>query len=629
MAILGRPARAPRGRRWISSIALASLLLAWAPGRCPAQDADGTRYGISKQMRMAIEMYEKGDDLDAMDRFMEILVKGDPAERPMANQYLNLITQRMAIGSKIDGRPPSGPAVIEQVGPRRPVVVEESVDGAPRRGAPPTRLDPVHEPERSVRRLSKSDREMMKREIEGKIRNRTRVLLQQLRKYQDLRVRMANSRLPRAIGIPSSLIYSSGVQFRKESAKILETLTHLVFSLGATQVVLLPERAVLGDAKILDMRRTMGISSHLLKAGIAPARVRANLLSSQVDIPRDMRDFEGMLLLFVYNQPLTLTADTPIGAERGPPVSLGVSPSLLDPRKGEGSIIEFSVMDPPAGLMIWRFQLVGPGAKPGSDMVVLQEVKGSAPVFHQIYWNGRRKYFGPPLPAGRYECVLSATDMRNRTHKRHSWITVEGPAPVAAAKPKSARRPAAVEDMEAPRPSVRRKTIKRRPKRRKKPRRRTKRRKRKVASKTIRSEPSRSKPLAAKGPPDASPAAGGGGAGAAPAASPPGRKSARSGTVNYKVEFNRNTANVTAQGENIIGYAADAMHYYPLDNINLVGYAYSGESVPGQLATRRADLVERLLKERHGMADRKFQKQTKVVEHESFKVEIYIVQASQ
>ena len=75
----------------------------------------------------------------------------------------------------------------------------------------------------------------MKKEIEGKIRSRARVLLGRLRRYEDVTLKMANSRLPRAIGIPPSLLFNEGTRFNKGAGKVLKILSDLVFSLGATQ----------------------------------------------------------------------------------------------------------------------------------------------------------------------------------------------------------------------------------------------------------------------------------------------------------------------------------------------------------------------------------------------------------
>ena len=93
--------------------------------------------------------------------------------------------------------------------------------------------------------------------------------------------------------------------------------------------------------------------------------------------------------------------------------------------------------------------------------------------------------------------------------------------------------------------------------------------------------------------------------------------------------FEKNTSNITREGDNILQRVADTMHYYPLDNINLVGYSYTGESDPDQLAIRRAQLVSKLLVERHGMKRERIQVDTKSVDYETAKVEIYIVAGGQ
>ena len=615
-----------------------------------SEDADA---GFSKSMRLAIDLYKRGLDLDAMDRFMEILVKGDPSERPVANEYLNLITKRMAVGTRIDQRTPSGPTTVEKVPPGagpRPGTLQPTTDRFVGE-APPAKFpekapgEPAEGDDslsRSQGTLSRSDRALMKKEIEDKIRNRSQVLLGQLRRYEDISVRMANTRLPRAIGLPPELLFDSATNFKKDADKILGLLGDLAFSLGATQIVILPEGAILNESKVLHMRRTMAISSSLMRAGISPPRIRVNLLSTQVDVPRDMNNFKGILLFFVYNQPLTLSSEDELGSQAGPPISLGASPGTIDPEKGEGSIIEFSVVETPAGLMSWRFQLMGPGEKAADDMVPLQEVKGSAPVFHQIYWNGRSKYFGKTLTPGRYECILTATDMKNRSNKKRIWVTVEGvpPAPppaAAAAKPAAAPAaaappPAELEPSAEEAPPVRARAID--PARaRSGSRTRSARAAARLArlgrtAKGAKSRSTRKVPVATEESKAPTAEVGPHAAPAATAAAEPAPK-ARSGAVNYQVIFTRNTPNITRDGENILARVADTMHYYPLDNINLVGYAYAGETEPEKLASQRADLVAKLLIERHGMKSERIRVSKKVVDNESYKVEIYIVAGGQ
>jgi len=88
------------------ALALAFLGLAGTSG---AQEEEDHRpaSAMSRQMKLGIHFYEKGEDIQAMDRFLDVLSKGDPSERALANEYINLITQRMNSGAKVPRHPPS------------------------------------------------------------------------------------------------------------------------------------------------------------------------------------------------------------------------------------------------------------------------------------------------------------------------------------------------------------------------------------------------------------------------------------------------------------------------------------------------------------------------------------------
>lgn len=85
------------------------------------EDGEDSGTGQSRAMKTAIMFYEKGDDMQAMDRFMDILVKGDPGERASANEYLNLITHRMNVGSKDFKRPAPPPSTQVETDGNEPV----------------------------------------------------------------------------------------------------------------------------------------------------------------------------------------------------------------------------------------------------------------------------------------------------------------------------------------------------------------------------------------------------------------------------------------------------------------------------------------------------------------------------
>ncbi len=399
-----------------------------------AEEEDGGA-GLSRPMRNAVRLYEQGEDIQAMDRFMEILTKGEPSERSMANEYINLITHRMNSGGG-GGEAPAPKTRATVAAPETISAGEaarsgrapgfDSIDADSARLA--TRKKPAPARARADDDMPATNKALMRKEIRARLRSAVEKSLADIKSADGVRVVMRENGDPEAIGIPTPLLFQSGVAFQPGASALLNPLTKLVFALGTTQAVILPEGTAIGDARILDMRRTMGISSHLFNAGVAPPRVHVNLLNTQVDIPKALSDFKGVVVVFVYNQPLNLVVESAVGDDLGPPISLGVYPPTFRPARGQGVIIEFSVSDPPAGLVSWKFQLLQP-SRDGAELAPLQDVVGGGPVFHQIFWNGKQNYFGETLPPGRYECVLTALDAKNRQRSLHRWIEVLDDAP--------------------------------------------------------------------------------------------------------------------------------------------------------------------------------------------------------
>jgi outer membrane protein OmpA-like peptidoglycan-associated protein len=409
------------------------VLLGAGAGSVFAQVDAESLAGMSRPMRKAVRYYERGDDMEAMDQFMDILTKGDPSERSMANEYINLITRRMNMGAS--------PAATHTPSPKsaaRPTEPLESSDAEPAVAAParsarskPIEDDSVRSTQAPASETSgargdetpAANKALMRREIRARLHGAVEKSLADLKSIEGVRAVMRVNGDPDAIGIPAGLLFQSGIAFQRDASKVLDPLTKLVFALGSAQVVILPEGTVAGDAKVMDMRRTMGISSHLFNAGVAPPRVRVNLLNTQVDVPKALLDFKGVVVVFLYNQPLRLVAESSLGDELGPPMSLGIFPAAFRPSRGQGVIIEFSVSDPPSGLVSWKFQLLQP-ARDGTELAPLQDVVGGGPVFHQVFWNGKQNYFGEDLAPGRYECILTAVDGKNRQRSLRKWIQI-------------------------------------------------------------------------------------------------------------------------------------------------------------------------------------------------------------
>lgn len=564
-------------------------------------DEDQDTSNLSRPMRTAIMFYEKGDEVQAMDRFMEILTKGDPAERPMANEYINLITRRMNAGSAdfkaAPSKPPSPPVVQERVSKpvAPPPVVEET---APRGAAPPAVMEDEETPaaptppsaaapRREAAPAPRADKALMKKEIKAKIRATLAKSLKEIKAVEDVRLVMMENGDPLAIGIPSPLLFSSALSFQKSAGKLLGALSRLVYALGSAKVFLLPEGSSVGDAKVLDMRRAMGVSAYLFSAGIAPARVKVNLLNSHIDIPKAMQDFKGIMIVFVYDEPLGLAMESALGEEGGPLLSLGASSPAFSPAREEGVIVEFSVSEPASGLASWKFQLLAPSAVSGEPSTPLQEIAGGGPVFHQIYWNGRQNYFGSLLPRGRYECLLTAADSKNRRRTLHRWIELLGDkAPVAES--------AVLKAAPAPAPPAKTAVI-------------VEEVKQEAASvveigrkqKTVRLLPVRTKPAAPK---PVKPASG-----------------------SYELGFAKGTHQLTSEGGKLLVQVAQIVSDDPLVKLKLIGYAEPSEPDFLSLAERRAQMAAGLLINKYQVDPKKIQVSSKVAEGQGHKVEVRFV----
>ena len=631
----------------IAIVVVVLLGLAGPPVRAQSDDESGGA-GLSRPMQIAVRFYEQGEDIQAMDRFMEILTKGDPSERSMANEYINLITHRMNTGGGAQGSPKAklGVSVAEPVNPGVASPIRRADPAAGARVAPETISDGEAAPARSTRfdaidddsarssarkkaappraradDMPAANKALMRKEIRARLRSAVEKSLTDIKSLSGVRVVMRENGDPEAIGIPTGSLFQTGIAFQPGASKILDPLTKLVFALGTTQAVILPEGTAVGDAKVMDMRRTMGISSHFFNAGVAPPRVRVNLLNTQVDIPKGLMDFKGVVIVFVYNQPLSLVVESAVGDELGPPISLGVYPPSFRPARGQGVIIEFSVSDPPAGLVSWKFQLLQP-SRDGTELAPLQDVVGGGPVFHQIFWNGKQNYFGESLPAGRYECVLTALDAKNRQRSLHRWIQVlddgaserlladQAPSEGSRAEPVAdAGKPAAPAasaplapsaDMAgaAEKPLVA--GVKAAPKAVEiKPRSETPRVKRQVVKRPVRGKKAGkadkgkaarvTQPKAAEAQPQEeaeAPAA----AEAAPA---------KPSATQWALSFNKGTYQLTAAAEKLLAAAAAAVPKHPLENLRVTGHSGSEEANGAALADKRAKMVAGILVNRY------------------------------
>jgi outer membrane protein OmpA-like peptidoglycan-associated protein len=273
-------------------------------------------------------------------------------------------------------------------------------------------------------------------------------------------------------------------------------------------------------------------------------------------------------------------------------------------------------------------------------------------VFHQSFCNGRQNYCGASLPSGRYECVLSALDAKNRQRTLHRWIQVlpdegetekmlaSGPEPVKGSEtaietvaPRKAAAPAgaapsedigsgdakplvkgvkpakpapALEIGSQPKPKAKRKVVSRGVRAKKA----AKADKGKAAKAA---EPKAADAAAAPAPASAPAADGDAAAEPAPKAEAPAKSAAPEKAAapakpgRYELAFNKNTHQMTAASEKALAKAATDISSYPLETLQVVGHASADETDATALADRRAKMVAGLLINRYQVEPKKIQ----------------------
>jgi outer membrane protein OmpA-like peptidoglycan-associated protein len=95
-----------------------------------------------------------------------------------------------------------------------------------------------------------------------------------------------------------------------------------------------------------------------------------------------------------------------------------------------------------------------------------------------------------------------------------------------------------------------------------------------------------------------------------------------SSQVSYKIYFKENTASITANSEKKLAQVAETLGYYPMANISLTGYAYSGEANADAMAENRVNYVAARLADKYKIDRTRMDVQSKVSETPKSIVEI-------
>jgi len=611
------------GGFWVLTL---TILLGFAFNLCaPAAQFQSRSGGVSSSMEQAILLYREGQDSEAMDRFIDILVRGTPSEKSLANEYITKITLRMNTG--VGTLKDKGPDALSDI---------DEVKQAPVKKQTPfqERASDSEEAEMAEAEAKLSRKEKANEKIALKIAEMRRSALLELGRNSAVKVYMGND-LPKAITINTAALFAAEAVFKPGVTPLLSGLAGLMFTLGKANCIILPEGSAQNDVKIKSIRQALALNSYLISKGLSPARVAVNLTGYDIRFPRELTNISGLIILFSYDDDnAQRLKDGEDFSTKGPKISLGIYPTTLSTRNNDGSIVEFSVFEPPTGMSSWKFQIFE--VQKDNNVLLLHEISGTGARYNQSFWNGRKNFFGAPYPPGKYMFSLTAADVEGRETAVRRLLVIK-PTPeeekafqaglaAAAAKGKEFKPQAAPEAGISGKPPLKtgKALLKKGASARKAAGARVTVGKSGKKIKTGLSSVKNKRAAAPKTNPDseAQGASEATGAASTQAYGDGENQIPSSGQVSYKIYFKENSATITANSEKKLSQVAETLNYYPMSTVKLTGYAYSGEPNADTMAENRVNYVVSRLSEKYKIDKDRLDAQTKVSETPKTLVEI-------
>lgn len=411
---------------------------------------------VEDKLNKGKALYEEGKYDDAMDNFIDVFVSGNPEQISEANEYVNLIhfkrggveapkqvpydeslekaretghegkvlfDSRKAREGLEDEPVKEAKKPVAQAQEQAQAQTQPQQEGA--NVAEPVIYTPEGTPVEDNKRVEKivaestmpegDDEEVkaLRREsINAQVDAMTNSVLEKLNSYKGINVYMRGGMVD-AIDMESSAIFADdGVTFKPEAKEILDEVYSLMILSGTPSFVLLPPGSYTDSVSIQGVRQTVALNSYLINMGVSTAKLSFNMGLTTEQPPAKFSDLDGISIVFDYTAKPNLKLKTP--EKNTPPVlSLGLYPfRSITPDMDEGMVVDFSVVESFAKVADWTLQIVQ-HAKDGKYYVVRQ-LSGSGPVYRQIFWNGKKQYFGQILPIGNYTIILRAKDVDGR-----------------------------------------------------------------------------------------------------------------------------------------------------------------------------------------------------------------------
>jgi outer membrane protein OmpA-like peptidoglycan-associated protein len=417
----------------------------------------------SRELNNAIRLYEEGKDNEAMDRFMDIVIKGKPSEKNLANEYINKITLRMNgaytdeesltqsevknaeaenakkdSSKQMDIKPVDDSSTVKTKGVSGKTLFdnknEAKTDLKKEEKLPEQKnqisTDKVNqdiktkeETEQTAKVEETSKKENISEKIYEKIKKMRGAIISKIIKSNLYKIYLSEEN-PIGLLLKEEEIFSSGVSYKQKIFGDLELVSSLIYTVGNANIMILPKGGASGEIDISSVKRAVAISTYLTSRGISPSRINLNLIGSKIKIPPEIEDTNGILLIFDYNKENNLTAEDDIKTG-GPKLSLGVYPSVISPSDDDGAIIEFSIFEGSGGSPSWKFSIFR--EKNTKDRELIQEITGTGPKYSQTFFNGRENFLGNYYPEGKYVFSISASNSKGKENSEEKTLILKSP----------------------------------------------------------------------------------------------------------------------------------------------------------------------------------------------------------
>ncbi len=535
--------------------------------------------GLSRNMEQAIRLYHNGQDNDAMDRFMDILIKGTPSEKSLANEYISRITLRMNSGVSYPGAAAKS----------SPVMYHDN--SAPSASDVPLGIKQVDSYEA---RNAEERKELINKRMKSKISVMRRAVLLKLSRSRAVKIYMEKN-IPKALSLNTKFLFSNDISFKAGSTQILADIAGLLFAMGKAHCLILPDGTIDGNVKIINIRRALALNAFLVERGISSSRLDVNLIGSDIELPSNLRNIKGLVIIFDNETKFNLEPPKNL-KNKAPQISLGIFPTSIAAYENEGAIIEFSVFKTPFGSPTWKFQIFQ--VRDNKSMFLVREIDGHGAQYHQSFWNGKKDFFGETYPSGQYIFALRATNVEGKESvTRKLLLLKDRPGKKKPVKVKSKNIFSKAKNAEL------------------KKERRYAFQKKKTRGNSYKIRPKADLSAGVK-PENSFPPAG------VSTKEAVEQQTEFTGHVSYKIYFKSGSNTITSNSRKKLLQVADTMNYYPMARIELIGYAYSGEPNSEAMAQSRANFVVSQLSGKYGIKKSRIDATTSIVEVPKSIVEI-------